>query len=146
MTGATCTSPVNHSPAIWSTRMEPDKIVRTRPGRCEQTYEVMLRGHLKPEHLDQIEKVVDSAVGRLFVKGIQSIRHVGHKTRLTVILDEGKNRHLRRLFGALEDHEKGTVLKVLELKRVAIGELRLDVELGVWRVVTSAEERLLGLD
>lgn len=115
----------------------------TRPGGCDKTYEIMLRGHLKPEHLDQIENGVDSAVGVLFVKGIESIRHVGHKTRLRVILDEGKNRHLRRLFGALKDREKGTALKVLELKRVAIGDLQLDVEPGAWRFLTPAEERSL---
>lgn len=65
------------------------------------------------------------------------------KTRLKVVLDEGKNRHIRRLFGAMKDPEFGTPLKVLELKRVAIGELKLDVPSGQWRFLSAAEAAAL---
>jgi len=67
----------------------------------------------------------------------------GHKTKLEVVLDEGKNRHIRRLFGSLKDKKFGTPLKVLELKRVRIGGLNLDVESGKWRFLNQDEELLL---
>ena len=69
----------------------------------------------------------------------------GPKTRLKVVLDEGKNRHIRRLFGALQDPKFQTPLKVLELKRTAVGDLALDVPSGKWRFLTPEESsRILG--
>jgi 23S rRNA pseudouridine2605 synthase len=67
----------------------------------------------------------------------------GPKTRLEVELDEGKNRHIRRMFGALKDPKFGTPLKVLELKRVQIGNLPLDTDSGKWRFLKSSEESLV---
>jgi 23S rRNA pseudouridine2605 synthase len=67
----------------------------------------------------------------------------GPKTRLEVVLDEGKNRHIRRMLGALKDPKFGTPLKVLELKRTAVGGLRLDLGSGKWRPLAPSEESAL---
>jgi 23S rRNA pseudouridine2605 synthase len=67
----------------------------------------------------------------------------GAKTKLRIVIDEGKNRHIRRLFGALKDPKFGTPLKVLELKRVSIGNFKLDIESAQWRFLTREEEKAL---
>ena len=54
-----------------------------------------------------------------------------------------KNRHIRRLFGALKDQKFETPLKVLELKRISIGSFKLDIESGQWRYLSAEEERML---
>ena len=58
-------------------------------------------------------------------------------------MEEGKNRHIRRLFGALKDPKFGTPLKVLELTRVSIGDFTLNIEMGKWRYLTLEEEKML---
>ncbi|MBA3889610.1 MAG: rRNA pseudouridine synthase, partial [Gemmatimonadaceae bacterium] len=57
---------------------------------------------------------------------------------LEIVLDEGKNRHIRRLLAALD-------VEVLRLVRVAIGPLALGtLGKGEWRHLTPAEVRQLG--
>ena len=65
----------------------------------------------------------------------------GAKTKLIVEIDEGKNRHIRRLFGALKDSKFGTPLKVLELKRISIGCFNLDIKSAKWRFLSLEEEK-----
>ena len=64
----------------------------------------------------------------------------GAKTKLKIVIDEGKNRHIRRLFGAMTDPKFGTPLKVLELKRVSIGTFELNLESGKWSYLSAEEE------
>ncbi len=54
-----------------------------------------------------------------------------------------KNRHIRRLFGALKDPKFGTPLKVLNLTRVSIGNFKLDIQSGDWRFLSLEEEKQL---
>ena len=57
---------------------------------------------------------------------------------IEIVLDEGKNRHLRRMFSALD-------IEVLRLVRVAIGPLQLgDLPKGKARQLTEDEVKLLG--
>ena len=112
----------------------------TRPGGLLKVYEVEVRGRVTPEHLAAIQLGVETAIGPLSARSVEVLGTVGPRTRLRVTLDEGKNRHLRRLFGALEDPQHGTPLKVLELKRTAIGPLTLDLPSGGFRPLTPAEE------
>ncbi|RUM67358.1 MAG: rRNA pseudouridine synthase, partial [Sulfurovum sp.] len=72
---------------------------------------------------------------------VEKIGMGGAKTKLKIVIDEGKNRHIRRLFGAMKDPKFGTPLKVLELKRVSIGNFKLDIESGQWRWLSVQEER-----
>jgi 23S rRNA pseudouridine2605 synthase len=117
----------------------------TRPGACPKTYEVWVRGRVTDEHLTRIRRGIPSPVGLLTVRSIEVLGGVGCKTRLRVVLDEGRNRHIRRLFGALKDPERRTPLKVLDLKRTRIGALGLDLPSGAWRFLAAVEvEALLG--
>jgi 23S rRNA pseudouridine2605 synthase len=115
----------------------------TRPGNCTKIYEIWVRGHVTQEHLDMVLKGVDTPEGQLKAKRVEIKGGAGPKTRVKVEIDEGKNRHIRRLFGALKDPKFGTPLKVVELKRVNIGGLKLDLEAGKWRYLTREEEKML---
>jgi 23S rRNA pseudouridine2605 synthase len=54
-------------------------------------------------------------------------------------LEEGKNRHIRRLFAAMKDERLNKHFKVLDLHRVSIGPVPLEGEPGDWRFLTEAE-------
>lgn len=115
----------------------------TEPGRCEKIYEVEIRGRISDDDLSRTLQGVPTSIGILKVHKITKTREVGPKTQLEVVLREGKNRHLRRLFHALKDPKFHTPLKVLDLKRVQIGPLRLNIPVGAWRFSTPDEETQL---
>jgi 23S rRNA pseudouridine2605 synthase len=115
----------------------------TKPGSCLKTYEVWVRGLVTTEHIKQALKGVENSGETLKAYQVEITGGVGHKTKLEVVLDEGKNRHIRRLFGSLKDIKFGTPLKVLEIKRKRVGGLNLDVESGKWRFLTPDDELLL---
>ncbi len=83
------------------------------------------------------EGVVEKETGeRLSVKAISLVR-VGSRSSawLAITLDEGKNRHIRRLLSALG-------VDVLRLVRIAIGPLQLgELGKGEWRKLTEDEVR-----
>ncbi|MBI9091327.1 MAG: rRNA pseudouridine synthase [Desulfobacterium sp.] len=115
----------------------------TKPGNCIKVYEIWVRGHVTDEHIAAARKGVESKDGLLKAIGIEKIGIGGAKTKLRVEIDEGKNRHIRRLFGALKDPKFGTPLKVLKLNRIRIGSFKLDLEIGKWRYLSLEEERTL---
>jgi 23S rRNA pseudouridine2605 synthase len=74
----------------------------------------------------------------LRVKRARLLRHGDKNSWLEITLDEGKNRHIRRLLEALQ-------VSVLRLIRVSIGPLSLgDLKKGTARPLTAEEKR--GLD
>ncbi len=64
------------------------------------------------------------------------IRHNEKTSVIEMILYEGKNRQIRRMCEAVGLNVKG-------LKRVALGELLLDVKPGTWRYLTLDEVKAL---
>lgn len=74
---------------------------------------------------------------------VEKIGMAKAKTKLRVKIDEGKNRHIRRLFGSLKDPKFKTSLKVLSLSRVSIGDFKLDIKSGEWRFLSIKEEKAL---
>ena len=115
----------------------------TKPKGCKKVYEIWVRGHVTNEHIAQAKRGVESKHGLLKALVIEKLGMGGAKTRLKIVIDEGKNRHIRRLFGAMRDPKFGTPLKVLELKRVSIGSFGLDLESGKWRWLSVEEEKML---
>jgi len=115
----------------------------TKPGSCIKIYEIWVRGHVTQEHIAQALKGVDSKHGLLKALVVEKIGMGGAKTKLRIQIDEGKNRHIRRLFGAMKDPKFGTPLKVLSLSRISIGSLKLDIESGKWRYLSLEEETML---
>jgi 23S rRNA pseudouridine2605 synthase len=111
---------------------------------------------LAPEtHLDriyhvQISAVADAALiealtqgvrtedgGVLRARSVRLLRGGKKNTWLEIVLDEGKNRHIRRMLAQLE-------INVLRLLRVAIGALELgDLSKGAARKPTDSEKRAL---
>jgi 23S rRNA pseudouridine2605 synthase len=93
----------------------------------------------------QIDRVPDAALladlvrgadvdgERLAVRSARRLR-VGEKNAWAeIVLDEGRNRHIRRLLQAFD-------VSVLRLVRVAIGSLSLgDLAKGRWRMLTQQE-------
>ena len=117
--------------------------VLTKPKNCMKVYEIWVRGHVTDEHIAEAKRGVESKHGLLKALVVEKIGMGGAKTKLKIVIDEGKNRHIRRLFGAMNDPKFGTPLKVLELKRVSIGSFELDIESGKWRYLSQEEEKML---
>ena len=115
----------------------------TKPGNCIKVYEIWVRGHVTDEHVAEALKGVESKFGLLKALVVEKIGIGGAKTKLRVQIDEGKNRHIRRLFGAMKDPKFGTPLKVLSLSRISIGSLKLNIESSMWRYLSLEEEKML---
>jgi len=87
--------------------------------------------------LRQLEAGVVERGERLAAKQVCLLRHGEKRAWLAVVLDEGRNRHIRRLLAA---HG----MEVLRLIRVAVGPLALgDLPKGQWRHLDDAEVRAL---
>jgi 23S rRNA pseudouridine2605 synthase len=79
--------------------------------------------------------IIDSEF--LAARSIEMLRSGGRTAWLEIVLDEGRNRQIRRLLGALE-------VEVQRLVRVAIGPLQLgDLAKGKARHLTSEEQAML---
>ena len=78
--------------------------------------------------------------GRLRAKSATLLRTGTRNAWLEVVLDEGRNRHIRRLLEAFD-------IDVLRLVRTAIGAVALgDLAKGAWRPLTPAEIASLEAD
>ncbi len=114
------------------------------PGsHVDKVYHVQLRGQDLDSVVDRVAGgVIEQATGeRLEAKAISLLR-TGSRSGawFEVVLDEGKNRQLRRIFAALG-------LEVLRLVRVAVGSLVLgDLAKGAWRRLTVEEVRNVAVD
>jgi 23S rRNA pseudouridine2605 synthase len=105
----------------------------------DKTYHVQIGRIADGELVDSLKKGVQAKDGELLlVKDASLLRHGERNSWLEIILDEGKNRHIRRIVEALG-------IEVLRLMRVAIGPLALgDLAKSGVREITSAEK--LSLD
>ena len=107
----------------------------------DKVYHVQVRGMPDDAALAHIAAgVVERDTGeRLKVQHISLLRTGSRSSAwFEVVLDEGKNRHIRRVFAELD-------IEVLRLVRVAIGPLVLGtLAKGAWRKLTSDEVRALG--
>ncbi len=113
---AAITDPANHL----------DKIYHVQIGRLPDA-----------EFLSRLQQgaLVDGEL--LQVKSARELRRGGRNAWLEITLDEGRNRHLRRLLAACD-------CEVLRLIRVGIGPLQLGaLAKGAWRPLSPDEVRLL---
>jgi len=115
----------------------------TCPGQCLKTYEVWVRGQVTDEHIGRILRGIETARDTLRAVEIERMGSIGFKTRLRVVLDEGKNRHIRRMFGAIFDEKLGRLMKVTDLKRTGFGPVQLDILSGNWRFLSEGEGKAL---
>jgi 23S rRNA pseudouridine2605 synthase len=104
----------------------------------EKTYHVQIATLAQKRLLDQLMAGCKGVDGEfLRVKRVRIIRSGKKNSWLEIVLDEGKNRHIRRLLATLE-------VEVLRLVRVAIGPLELgDLAKGAVRSLTREEKDAL---
>lgn len=98
-----------------------------------KTYRVMVAGQPTPEVLTQLHRGVYLSEGLTRVTGIAVKRHYKKSTILEMVLQEGKNREIRRVLARVGH-------KVMRLVRVAMGPIKLaDLEPGQSRRLTPQE-------
>jgi 23S rRNA pseudouridine2605 synthase len=103
-----------------------------------KTYVVKASRHLTDEQLDRLRTGIELRDGMTRPAAVTRLREPGGKTVFQITITEGRNRQVRRMVEALET-------KVMSLKRVAIGEVRLgNLEEGLTRELTAEELTALG--
>lgn len=110
----------------------------TQPGSpLHKTYHVQVNCLPDQALLDALRAGVEVDGEWLAAVSVCELRR-GEKTAwLEIVLDEGRNRHIRRLLAAFD-------VSVLRLVRVAIGSLQLgDLAKGKWRSLSESEVRQL---
>ncbi len=102
-------------------------------GKLLKTYHVQISGSADQAMLDVMLSGIDDAGEHLSAVSVKRLRAGAKNTWLEVVLDEGRNRHIRRLLNAL-DHE------ALRLVRIAIGPVTLGtLAKGQWRQLSISE-------
>lgn len=98
-----------------------------------KTYHVQVGRLPSPEMLSSLARGVQADGDWLAARSVALLRMGEKNAWLEVVLDEGRNRHIRRLLAAFD-------IPVLRLVRVAIGTLRLgELPKGQWRELSPAE-------
>ena len=103
-----------------------------------KTYHVQINTVADEALIERLRKGVRTGSGELFrVRHAEVLPHGEKNTWLVIVLDEGKNRQIRRLFEALG-------IEVLRLLRVAIGPVTLGgLAKGDYRPLTAEEKQAL---
>ncbi len=103
----------------------------------EKTYHALVAGKPEAEVLDSLRRGVHLAEGVARVASVKIRSESKQSTLLEIVLAEGRNREIRRILAKVGH-------KVMRLKRVAIGPLRLkDLDVGQWRPLRRDELDLL---
>ncbi len=99
----------------------------------EKIYHVQVAGQVENEVLAKLQRGVHLAEGFARVKHVRIKGRKKQSTILEMVLDEGRNREVRRLLARVGH-------KVQQLKRVAVGPVRLgDLPTGAVRPLTKKE-------
>jgi 23S rRNA pseudouridine2605 synthase len=111
----------------WGTR-----VTRSSSG-LDKTYHVQIDRVPDANLLRRLEQGTTVDGELLSAKSARCVRSGQKNAWLEIVLDEGRNRQIRRLLGAFE-------IAVLRLIRVSIGPLRLgELAKGQWRALTEQE-------
>jgi 23S rRNA pseudouridine2605 synthase len=102
-----------------------------------KTYEVLVAGRINIDVIAKLKRGIWLSDGRARVHEVEKIGMRGEATMLRIVLREGHNREIRRLFASLEH-------KVMRLERVAIGPIKIrKLRSGTCRLATADEIRML---
>jgi 23S rRNA pseudouridine2605 synthase len=103
----------------------------------DKTYHVQIARVADEAVLEKLRRGVENRGETLAAKRAALLRSGGKNSWIEIVLDEGKNRQIRRMLEALG-------IEVLRLIRVSIGPLTLgDLQRGAVRPLTSSEKALL---
>lgn len=106
----------------------------------EKTYLIQVAGHPTREQMESLIKGVHLAEGFVQIKHFAFKRKQKHTTEIEIVLDEGRNREVRRLLARIGH-------KVLFLRRVAIGSFVLEgLPFGANRQLTQEEVAQLSVN
>jgi len=99
----------------------------------DKTYHVHINRLPNPDELEKMRCGVELDGSPHAMKQVSVLRTGEKNAWLEVVLDQGKNRHIRKILAALN-------FDVLRLIRVQIGHLKLgDLPKGAWRVLEKSE-------
>lgn len=99
----------------------------------KKTYIAQVKRQPSQQAIQQLRHGIEIAGGCTVPAIVVQIGRQGELTQFKLVIHEGKKRQIRRMFGAVGH-------KVIELKRVQIGSLKLgDLALGEHRMLTLAE-------
>lgn len=109
--------------------------------KVDKEYFARIEGRVTSEHVTAFSQGVTLDDGYVTLPAKLDIHQSGSLSEVTVTIMEGKFHQVKRMFAAFG-------LKVIYLKRVRMGPLRLDDSLapGEFRELTEEELRLLGVD
>lgn len=102
-----------------------------------KTYHVQISGSVDEALLQQLREGLVDRGEELRAKAVEFLRRGAKNAWLEIVLDEGKNRQIRRMLRACDR-------EVLRLVRIAIGPLTLgDLSKGKSRLLTAPEKAAL---
>lgn len=112
---------------IYNKIMHPSKEV-------PKGYLALIEGELTEEEIYKFCNGVDIGDYITAKAKLRVLNYNGVNSKVVVTIHEGKNRQVRRMFDAIEH-------RVKELKRISLGQLKLneDLKLGKWRDLTEEE-------
>jgi 23S rRNA pseudouridine2605 synthase len=111
----------------WAARMTDPQ------SHLDKTYHVQIDALPDDDLLNRLRSGIDDDDEILAVKSVRELRRGEKNAWLEIVLDEGRNRQIRRLLAAFD-------IEVLRLIRVAIGSLALgDLAKGKWRALGGTE-------
>jgi 23S rRNA pseudouridine2605 synthase len=103
----------------------------------DKTYAVCVAGQPSWDELNKLRTGVHLAEGFVKVAALEVKRRNKQSTDLEIVLNEGRNREIRRILARVGH-------KVLRLKRIAVGPVRLgELPVAAYRRLTSEEVRKL---
>jgi 23S rRNA pseudouridine2605 synthase len=109
-----------------------NRLTHPRHG-VEKIYQVQVAGQVEREVIAQLHRGMHLAEGFAHAKHVRIKSRRKRATILEMVLDEGRNREIRRLLARVGH-------KVQRLKRVAVGPVRLgDLPVGAARPLTKKE-------
>jgi len=99
----------------------------------EKTYLVQVAGHPSAEDLQRLLQGVWLSDGHVKARQVHRVKTQGESTWVRIVLNEGKNREIRRMLARLGH-------KVLRLRRLGIGSVQLgNLKTGKARRLTPPE-------
>jgi 23S rRNA pseudouridine2605 synthase len=104
-----------------------------------KTYHVQINRLPKADDLKKMQQGIHIENERYAMKQVSLLREGEKNAWLEIILDEGKNRQIRKILAVLN-------FEVLRLIRVQIGDLKLgQLAKGQWRMLDKQEAEVLGV-
>lgn len=108
-------------------------VITNPTSHLDKTYHVQIAGAVDDALLARLRRGIDDEGEHLSAKSVKILRTAEKTSWLEFILDEGRNRHIRRLLEAFG-------IEVFRLIRIQIGTLALgNLPKGKWRELTKNE-------